>query len=133
MFYRIEAKMTRSPHVQVWRPTFARRWGKTRETMPKSEAKWGLSPHWSRQPCGFCPNAFYHMLARVPRGLRPEQTTIIHSRCPVTGEFLDGNAKRIAFQLTDEMGHDTDQVTFESNLTADEIVFVGRTVLRMMA
>ena len=25
--------------------------------MPKSEVKWGLSPHWSRRPCGFCPNA----------------------------------------------------------------------------
>ena len=76
---------------------------------------------------------FYRMLARVPRGLRPKQTTIIHSRCPITGKFLDGNARRVVLQLTDEKGQDVERISFESVLTPNEIVFVGRTMLRMMA
>ena len=76
---------------------------------------------------------FYHMLARVPRGLRSKQTTIIHSRCPVTGEFLDGDAKRVAFQLTDEKGQDVEQTSFESVLMPNEITFIGCAMLRIMA
>ncbi len=75
----------------------------------------------------------YRMLARVPRGLRSKKVSIIRPRCPITGEFLDGNAKRVAFQLTDEKGQDVEQISFESVLTSNKIAFVGRTMLRLVA